>query len=72
MNANRDINKIENEIKVCKEELALALGALRETEGNYTDDGLRYGSEMSLIRKLEAKLDRLYHNLGRVEFEISK
>lgn len=71
MNANRSINKIENEIETCKEELKEALDALRSEEAFYTDDGVRYGGSMSLIRKLEAKLDRLYHNLGRAEYEIS-
>ena len=71
MNANRDINKIKNEIKACKEELKEALDALRSEEAFYTDDGVRHWGSMSLVRKLHDKLDRLYHNLGRAEYEIS-
>lgn len=71
MNANRSINKIENEIEACKKELKEALDALNSESPFYTDEGMRYGGSMSLVRKLEAKLDRLYHNLGRAEYEIS-
>jgi hypothetical protein len=72
MNANRIINKIEADIETCKTELREALDTLREEEAFYTDEGLRYGGSISLVNKLYAKLDRLYHNLGRAEFEISK
>jgi len=71
MNANRSINKIENEIEACKQELKEALDALNSESPFYTDDGIRYGGSMSLVRKLNEKLDRLYHNLGRAEYEIS-
>ncbi len=71
MNANRSINKIENEIEACKKELKEALDALNSESPFYTDDGMRYGGSMSLVRKLHEKLDRLYHNLGRAEYEIS-
>jgi len=66
-----DITKIKNEINACKSELALALDALQFSIPQYTEDGMRYGSEVSLVRKIHAKLDRLYLNLGRVEFEIA-
>jgi hypothetical protein len=62
-----DIIKIKNEIEACNEALNQAWNEHWKMDLKYTDDGVCYGGNVSLIEKLHAKLDRLYRNLGHAE-----